>query len=54
MIYASHPQDHLVFPQSGVSGDEVVKRARSLDFGTPDEWLTKVKGRRDPGIFRIQ
>jgi glucose/arabinose dehydrogenase/azurin/type 1 glutamine amidotransferase/lysophospholipase L1-like esterase len=43
MIYASHPQDHLVFRNLAVSGDEVVKRARSLDFGTPDEWLTKVK-----------
>jgi glucose/arabinose dehydrogenase/lysophospholipase L1-like esterase/azurin len=43
LIYAKNPQANLVFRNLAVSGDEVVKRARSLDFGTPDEWLTKVK-----------
>jgi glucose/arabinose dehydrogenase/azurin len=43
MIYSDHPQDNLVFRNLARAGDEVVKRARSQDFGTPDEWLTKVK-----------
>jgi glucose/arabinose dehydrogenase/azurin/type 1 glutamine amidotransferase len=43
LIYAKNPLAHLVFRNLAVSGDEVVKRARSADFGTPDEWLTRVK-----------
>ncbi len=43
LIYAQNPQANLVFRNLAVSGDEVVKRARSLNFGTPDEWLTRVK-----------
>jgi len=43
LIYAKNPQANLVFRNLAVSGDEVVKRARSQDFGTPDEWLTRVK-----------
>ena len=43
LVYANHPQAKLVFRNLAVSGDEVVKRARSEDFGTPDEWLERVK-----------
>jgi azurin/glucose/arabinose dehydrogenase/type 1 glutamine amidotransferase len=43
LITANHPQDKLVFRNLAVSGDEVVKRARSQDFGTPDEWLTRIQ-----------
>ncbi len=43
LIYAKFPQSNLVFRDLAAAGDEVVTRARSENFGTPDEWLTKVK-----------
>ena len=43
MIHAKHPAHQIVVRNLSVSGDEVVARARSKDFGTPDEWLTKVQ-----------
>ncbi len=42
-IVAKHPDHDLVFRNLAVSGDEVVTRHRSENFGSPDEWLTKVK-----------
>ena len=43
MIHAKHPAHQIVVRNLSVAGDEVVSRARSKDFGTPDEWLTKVQ-----------
>ena len=42
-IVAKYPNHNLVFRNLAVSGDEVVTRHRSENFGSPDEWLTKVK-----------
>jgi azurin/glucose/arabinose dehydrogenase/lysophospholipase L1-like esterase len=42
LIYAKYPKDELTFRNLAVTGDELSARARSKDFGTPDEWLTKV------------
>src|SRR5262245_28110336 len=43
LIYAQFPQHDLVFRNLAVSGDEVVMRHRSENFGSPDDWLTKTK-----------
>ncbi len=43
LIHAKHPSHQLVVRNLAVAGDEVVARARSKDFGTPDEWLTRVQ-----------
>jgi glucose/arabinose dehydrogenase/azurin/lysophospholipase L1-like esterase len=42
LIYAKYPKYELTFRNLAVTGDELTARARSKDFGTPDEWLTKV------------
>src|SRR3954464_3773613 len=42
-IYARHPKHDLVFRNLAVTGDEVATRARSENFGTPDEWLKKMQ-----------
>ncbi|MBC7365829.1 MAG: HEAT repeat domain-containing protein [Undibacterium sp.] len=42
LIYAKYPKHELVVRNLAVTGDELVARARSKDFGTPDEWLGKV------------
>jgi putative heme-binding domain-containing protein len=47
LIHARFPQDELVFRNLGYSGDEIYDyqggketfRLRSMDFGTPDQWL---------------
>ena len=41
LIVAKYPDYELVFRNLGYSGDEVDtgKRLRSMDFGSPDEWL---------------
>ena len=43
LVHAQFPQHELVFRNLAVAGDEVARRHRSENFGTPDEWLTKVK-----------
>jgi hypothetical protein len=43
LIYSRFPGQDLVFRDLGFSGDEVDHRERSMDFGTPDEWLTRTK-----------
>ena len=43
LVYKAFPQQGLTVRDLGFSGDEVVMRARSANFGTPDEWLTKAK-----------
>ncbi|MGH8019494.1 MAG: PVC-type heme-binding CxxCH protein, partial [Opitutaceae bacterium] len=42
LIHAKFPEHQLVFRNLAVAGDEVATRARSANFGTPDEWLTRV------------
>jgi len=42
-FYAQYPGLNLVFRNLAVPGDEVVLRHRPADFGSPDEWLTKVQ-----------
>ncbi len=42
LIHAKFPGHQLVFRNLAVAGDEVATRARSANFGTPDEWLTRV------------
>src|SRR5918997_528805 len=44
LIQARFPEHELVFRDLGYSGDEVRldKRLRSMNFGTPDEWLAGV------------
>jgi len=42
LLHAKFPQLNLVVRNLAAAGDEVVDRARSKDFGTPDEWLTRV------------
>ena len=40
VIQARFPKHELVFRNLAFSGDEVVTRLRSKNFGTPDEWLS--------------
>jgi hypothetical protein len=40
LIQARYPKHELVFRNLGFSGDEVATRLRSMNFGTPDEWLS--------------
>ena len=42
MLHTQHPQHRLVVRNLAFAGDEVALRMRSKDFGTPDEWLTRV------------
>src|SRR5690606_23115623 len=42
LIHAAHPDHELQVRTLAVSGDEVVIRHRSENFGSPDEWLRKV------------
>jgi hypothetical protein len=43
LIHAKFPEHDLVVRTLAVAGDEVVTRHRSENFGTPDEWLSKIK-----------
>jgi len=45
MIHAQHPSHQIAVRNLAVAGDELTARARSKDFGTPDEWLTRVQAR---------
>ena len=40
-IHALYPRHQLTFRNLGFSGDEVVTRPRSENFGSPDQWLEK-------------
>ncbi len=42
-LHTRFAQHDLVFRNLGFSGDEVVTRLRSANFGSPDEWLTRTK-----------
>ncbi len=41
-IHAHFPEHDLVFRNLGFPGDEVKTRIREDNFGSPDQWLTKV------------
>src|SRR5688572_9862655 len=41
-VHSRFPEHQLVWRNLAVTGDEVVTRHRSQDFGTPDQWLGKV------------
>ncbi|MEZ6062515.1 MAG: PA14 domain-containing protein [Planctomycetaceae bacterium] len=43
MLQTRFPQHELVVRNLGFSGDTLTTRPRSQNFGTPDEWLTKVE-----------
>ncbi len=43
ILQSRFPQQELVFRNLGFSADTLITRPRSQSFGTPDEWLTKVK-----------
>ncbi|MFM8334001.1 MAG: heme-binding protein, partial [Opitutaceae bacterium] len=43
MIHLKHPEHNVTVRNLAFAGDEVSNRARSKDFGTPDEWLGKVQ-----------
>ncbi|MBI4661240.1 MAG: HEAT repeat domain-containing protein [Verrucomicrobia bacterium] len=40
LLHARFPQHELVVRNLGFSGDEISLRLRSMDFGSPDEWLS--------------
>ena len=50
-IHAMHPQHQLTFRNLGFTGDEVKTRPRSANFGSPDQWLTKVQADIVFGFF---
>ena len=43
LVHAKFPEHQLVFRNLAASGDEVVTRHRSENFGSPDDWLNRVK-----------
>jgi azurin len=51
LIYSKYPQHDLVFRNLAVAGDEVSVRNRSENFGSPDDWLKKVKADVILGFF---
>ena len=40
-LHAAYPKHNLTFRNLSFPGDELVKRPRSANFGSPDQWLTK-------------
>jgi len=42
LLHARFPKHELVIRNLGFSGDELITRLRSMDFGKPDEWLSGV------------
>ena len=42
-IQAAYPQHELTFRNLGFPGDEVKTRSRSANFGSPDQWMTKMQ-----------
>src|SRR5947199_6087022 len=38
-LHSGWANHHLVIRNLGFSGDELTTRLRSMDFGTPDQWL---------------
>ena len=54
LLQSRFPKHELVFRNLGFSGDELTLRLRSAGFGTPDEHLQAVRGRRHPGVLWLQ
>lgn len=42
-IHATYPEHNLVFRNLGFPGDELKTRSRSANFGSSDQWLSKVE-----------
>ena len=40
MLHQRFPDFKLVIRNLGFSGDTITTRLRSMDFGTPDQWLS--------------
>jgi hypothetical protein len=40
LLHATFPKHDLTIRNLGYSGDELTLRLRSMDFGTPDQWLS--------------
>ena len=43
MLQSRFPESELSFRNLAFSGDEVASRPRSANFGSPDQWLTKME-----------
>lgn len=43
LLHARFPDKKLVFRDLGFSGDSLTERPRSDNFGSPDDWLNKVR-----------
>src|SRR5687767_12037498 len=43
LAYSRFPDQELVFRNLGFSGDEIIDRHRSENFGSPDEWLKRTQ-----------
>lgn len=43
LIHRAYPEKELRFRNLGFSGDEIVTRLRSANFGSPDQWLEKME-----------
>ncbi|MCS6850959.1 MAG: GDSL-type esterase/lipase family protein [Gemmataceae bacterium] len=43
LIQARFPEHRIVYRDLGYAGDELTLRLRSQDFGTPDDWLRRVR-----------
>lgn len=50
-IQAIFPNHHLVFRNLGYPGDELNQRSRADNFGSPDQWLSKVEADVIFGFF---
>src|SRR6266496_3459653 len=48
-LHSRFPTHKLVFRNLGFSGDELTLRLRSMDFGTPDQWLAGAAPVPQPG-----
>ena len=42
-LHCRFPEHNLVVRDLGFSGDTITERPRSENFGSPDQWLSKVK-----------
>ena len=52
MLHARFPKHNLVVRNLGYSGDELTIRLRSMDFGTPDQWLAGSAPVPQPGKLK--
>ncbi|MEI6539727.1 MAG: hypothetical protein WCO86_09405, partial [Planctomycetota bacterium] len=43
MLHSRFPEHNLVVRDLGFSGDTLTERPRSENFGSPDQWLSKVE-----------